>query len=110
MTTINVLYRYRNHADVVLLETYRVIKRTPKGFWIQEHPFGKKRFVLDYGVKRFAYSDKNLAKSSFLARKDRELVILDARIQNVERSIVNMRADKIGYGFSRHRELPDFVV
>jgi hypothetical protein len=91
-----VLYRYVNMQDVVLLETHYVAKRTPKGAWITDKfDFRKKRFVLDTGRKRFAYPTKEEAKESFLARKRRQLFILKAQVENVELAVLALKEDRI---------------
>lgn len=89
------LYRYQNSGDVVLLHTFPVIRRTPKGAWI--HGYGvKPQFVLDGTKKRYAYPTKEEAKASFLARKQRQLGILKAQIKAVEASVQAMNEERIG--------------
>ena len=66
---------------VVYLNRYRVIKKTPKGRWIQLYDFSDtKKFVLDGKGKRFAYPTIELAKESFNMRKTKQ-------IQRCERTI-----------------------
>ena len=97
MTEHIVLYRYVNAGDVVLLETHTVVKRTPKGYVLQEHQWAKKRFVLDYGRKRFAYPTKEEAKASFLARKERQIALCKTPNKAAEAAIDNMKNDRVGY-------------
>jgi hypothetical protein len=78
-----VLYRYHNSGDVIYLDTFRIIKETAKGVWINH--WGKEKFVLagDDG-KRLGYRTKEAALNSFRKRKARQLRILNAQIQNVQ--------------------------
>lgn len=66
----------------VALHTYRVVTTTPKGVWLD---IG--RFVLTSGRKRFAWPTQAEAMTSFLARKERQLSILRAQANRVERAI-----------------------
>lgn len=73
----DVLYRYENHGDVVILEQYPVVKRTPCGAWINVR--SKRRFILAGTFKKFACATEEDARVSFFARKARQLKILRAR-------------------------------
>lgn len=93
----DVLYRYQNNHDVVLLETFNVIKNTPKGTWINisySYP-PRKRFVLNDAKKRFAYPTQEEAKTSFLARKSRQLGILKAQIESITASVRAINENRI---------------
>jgi hypothetical protein len=57
---------------VVDLEVWRETKKTPKGAWI-ERSYGRKKFVLDAGRKRYAWPTKEQAWESFLARKRKQV-------------------------------------
>lgn len=89
----DVLYRYENHADVVLLEKYRVTKRTPCGAWI--YVYGKPKFVLNDTRKRFAFPTEDEAKVSFFARKRRQLEFLQSQIQAVELAVEALKEGRI---------------
>ena len=105
MTQPEVLYRYVNVQDVVLLEEYRVVKRTPKGCWCADSFYcnAKKHFVLDGAKKRFAYPTKEEAKVSFLARKRRQLGILRAQIEDVEAAVKALNEGRLAdYAASRY--------
>ena len=55
---------------------YRVVKRTPAGFWIAplwDHEANFKRFVLSGLGRRHAYPTRQLARNSFIARKKKEI-------------------------------------
>lgn len=92
MVTTNVLYRYQNTGDVVLLEHLPIQKRTDKGCWIWDGY--KRRFVVE-SVKRYAYPTLELAKEGFLARKRRQLSILRAQQSAVEAAVLAMQEGRI---------------
>lgn len=92
----NTLYRYHNDHDVMVLETFNVLKRTPRGAWIYDTDRRKRRFILDDSKKRFAYPTKDEAKTSFLARKARQVGILEAQLKNIRASIQALNEDRIG--------------
>lgn len=59
---------------VVYLYRYEVLKKTEKGRWIKLYDFSdEKKFVLDGHGKRFAYPTIDLAKESFVMRKNRQI-------------------------------------
>lgn len=91
----DVLHRFIDRHGVVLESTYHVIKRTPCGAWVYIEP-GKKKFILNTGTKRFAYTDMEEAKTSFLARKRRQLAILRAQINGIEKAVAAMQEGRIG--------------
>lgn len=92
---VHELYRYNNHYNVVVLESYPVVKTTPCGYWIRDYSRDKnKRFVLASGRKRFAYETKELAKESFIIRKNRQLQYFKAGIENVKLALEAIEAGK----------------
>lgn len=96
-----VLYRYVNRLDVVMLDQHRVIRRTKCGTWIDV--WGKQKFVMDGTRKRFAYPTEPEAKTSFLARKRRQLVLLRSQIEDVEASVLALKEGRINdHGSSRY--------
>jgi hypothetical protein len=58
----------------VTLKKYLIIRRTPKGAWIDD--YGLERFVLLTAHKKFACETPEEALQSFIARKERQLLIL----------------------------------
>ncbi len=88
------MYRYENHGDVVLLSHYRITKRTPKGVWINLH-YGKDGFILNNATKRYACPTKEEAKTSFFARKARQLRILRTQIESVEGAVQALKEDRL---------------
>lgn len=63
---------------VIELIGYRVIKRTPKGAWI-DLGFGAKRWVAAEGRKLFAWSSEKLALESLAVRRGRQASIYEHR-------------------------------
>jgi hypothetical protein len=74
------------------LRQFRVLRRTPKGVWLQEQWMGHDtgdgpRFMLDSAVKRFASRGIDAAVIDWLARKNRQRRIYLARIGAIESAI-----------------------
>lgn len=67
----------------LLHTTYRVIKRTAKGAWI-DLGFGDKRFVLLTARKRYACPTQAEALESFIHRKERQATIYQSRLDKAE--------------------------
>lgn len=59
---------------------YAIIRRTPKGAWI-DMGFGFKKFVKLTAFKRYACSTKEDAWLSFRARKERQIAILSSQLR-----------------------------
>ncbi|NTU49579.1 MAG: hypothetical protein HGA87_01550 [Desulfobulbaceae bacterium] len=57
-------------------EEYRLIRETPKGYWIEDEWSIDKRWVSKTARKRYAYPTKAEALDSFIARKRRQISIL----------------------------------
>lgn len=65
-----------NDKPSIQLREFRLVSRTAKGAWITDlwdHDSSYKRFVLDGDGKRFAYPTKELARASFIIRKQRQI-------------------------------------
>ena len=80
---------------VVELRTYQVLKHTPKGVWLSLAgggfsciQGGNKRFVLKDAHKKFACPTLELARKSFIARKQRQVQIHTARANQAKRAIL----------------------
>jgi hypothetical protein len=85
------MYRYRDNSNPrfypPLLEEFVVVKQTPCGSWIQPYnacPWMRPKFVLDSGKKRFAYPTKELAIDSYIIRKNKQIGIIQARLDNAK--------------------------
>lgn len=111
-TAATVLYRYDSdigNRDVVLLDSYQVVRRTPCGVWIQTapgYPKPKLKFVLNDSRKRWAHETLDGAKESFLARKNRQLNILRNQIIDIEACVRAMNEGRIAdYSDTRYYDL-----
>lgn len=65
-------------------DEYQIIRRTPKAAWIDLKD-GTKKLVKFTTSKQWAWETKELALKSYIARKDRQIIILDAQKQQSER-------------------------
>ena len=96
---MNILYRaeyscYTYGNIFICIKTYRIIKQTAKGVWIEN--YNSKKFVLLTGRKRFAYPTKEEAINSLKCRKQRQLQIIKGMerianniIQQIEQKDIN---------------------
>lgn len=73
-------------------EKFAVVSRTPKGVWLYLG-FGGKRFVLNSATKRFADPTEERAKISFLARKEKQRAIYQARADKITWVIQKMKRE-----------------
>lgn len=81
----------------IRLSKYEVTKHTQKGVWI-EYGFEKDKFILEKARKHFACSTISEAKLSFLARKRRQLELLEAQAEDTRLVLADGPAlmDRIG--------------
>lgn len=97
-------YEYAN------CEKYEVIKRTPKGAWInlgyawEKDP--KKKFILDNARRRWAYPTVELALNSFRIRKERQIRHCNDMIENANIALlkVGFKAIDPASRFNQHFE------
>lgn len=94
------LYRYEGaiqwkddctYQEVIELQEFLVLRKTPKGFWIQiKHWSGKvtEKWVQEcnYNGKRFAYEKKEDALNSFIIRKARRTNHLRRQLEMTQRT------------------------
>jgi hypothetical protein len=89
------LYRYSLNYDHITLEKYRVVRKTPKGKWIELYAWPtdrhSRRFVLDDGTKRFAWETKELALESFRRRTERRISILQAQVKLCQDALARVK-------------------
>lgn len=74
----------------VILREYDIIKKTPKGFWInycKDTGKNKFRFVLSNARKKFAHETIEAAAESFVARKERQIKILKAQLECAKKEL-----------------------
>lgn len=92
-TTENKYYRivpnYDDYGeDMLEVEVYAGIKKTPKGMWIirkdwidyVDQKLVKKRFILNSSKKKYAYPTIQGAVNGFIKRKIRQLSILESQL------------------------------
>jgi len=80
----------RSQPEITIhTEAFKVIKRTPKGAWI-EVGYGKK-FVLDGAGKRYAHKTVALARESLIARQQMRLCILEDGLENTELTLYALK-------------------
>lgn len=80
-----VFYRYvdANYMTVrIILRKFKAIKETPRGYWILEG--SKKKFILKESRKRYCYPTKEEAWGNFVARKRKQLEILEHRVSTIK--------------------------
>lgn len=83
-----ILYRAINDFDAecvrVRLVEYQVHKETPEGYWIDDDRrnwFGPRRWISKTARRRFAHETKEAAIRSFIARKKRQIKILNFQLE-----------------------------
>ena len=85
--SIQWLYRFEDvlHTERVHIYEYqfRVIKETPCGFWIDAFS-DKNKWVSKVAKKRFAYPTRLEASVNFIARKNRQIRILNHQIERAK--------------------------
>ena len=96
-TTENKYYRivpnYDNYGeDMLEVEVYVGVKKTPKGMWIirkdwidyVDQKWVKKRFILDSSKKKYAYPTVQGAVNNFIKRKIKQLSILERQLNDTK--------------------------
>lgn len=72
----------------LVIDTYRIMMRTSKGAWVEDcSTLRGKRFVLLTARKQFASETKEEAKSQFMFRMKRQLIILESRVNYCKQAI-----------------------
>ena len=78
---------------VIHLNTFPVLRHTPKGVWIRDHG-GDRRFICNSWTKRYALPSIEEAKHSFIKRKERQAGIYEARARTARQVLNFINADK----------------
>lgn len=86
----------------ISLSKFKVTKHTKKGVWI-EYGFEKDRFILVDARKHFACSTISEARESFLARKRRQLGLLETQAENT-RAVLIQAPDLMSRAAQQHGE------
>jgi len=69
---------------------FKIVKETPKGYWIKEIDFDesifemKKKWISKSGIVKFAYSTREQALYSYYRRKLAQIKILESRLDNTK--------------------------
>lgn len=98
--TANMLDEWDNptgSTQRVCLMEMRVLKHTPKGVWLQRWPrLDGRRFCLAECRKRYAAPTREEALRDFLARKQRQLAIYQAKIIGIKEAVRLAKSDILG--------------
>lgn len=82
-----IFYRYYSNRGRVSLEKFYLVKQTPAGYWIK-HQYAwsgdKDKWISNNSAKCLAYPTKKEAMQNFIARKNRQIKILKARLFEAE--------------------------
>jgi hypothetical protein len=74
----------------IVLEHYEIKRKTPKGCWIDD--FGVERFILDGARKKWAYPTEELARESFIARKEWQIHHLQRQLEHAQAALAHVQA------------------
>lgn len=69
----------------VMLSDFPIIRRTPKGAWIDL--YNEKKFVLLTAIKQYASESKEIALQQFKARKTKQIEILTAKLKQANEAL-----------------------
>lgn len=79
---------YYSIGPIIECDEYKVVKETPKGYWIRlgigDFLGSETRWVGKEHRKKFAHLTKRDALKSFIARKSRQCSILSAQLKRAE--------------------------
>ena len=76
----------------ITLETYSVLRYTPKGFWIDNH--GKEKFIGHHWRKKFAQLNLAEARHAFQKRKELQQKILTNQLENIDKVLYAIKDDQ----------------
>ena len=83
-------YRLQIPVISIRLIEFRLIEETPCGYWIKEdgmfEDFSKERWVSKTAKKRYAYPTQLEAINNFIARKNRQITILDHKLKQAKKA------------------------
>ena len=105
-------YRMDGYGFFPYLSKYKVSSHTPKGVWLElidgAPEYGRK-FVLNGSGKRFAYPDPKDARVSYIARKERQIQIVQKKLEAIRESLGHAKANRwYGPGQEETDELTEF--
>lgn len=76
----------------IILESYPVLRYTPKGFWIDNH--GKEKFIAHHWRKKWAQLNLAEARHAFQKRKELQQKILTKQLENIDRVLYAIKDDQ----------------
>lgn len=76
----------------IILESYPVLRYTPKGFWIDNH--GKEKFIAHHWRKKWAQLNLAEARHAFQKRKELQYKILTNQLENIDRVLYAIKDDQ----------------
>jgi hypothetical protein len=82
-------HSYNEHSGQFYADTYQVVRFTPAGCWL--NVYGEEKFVLSKARKKFAHPTKELALESFIARKVRQIDLLELQLGRVKVALIAAR-------------------
>ena len=95
----NYMEKYYRYSDiqssypVIRLEEFEVIKHTPRGVWIRLWA-DKKKFILSDTHKKWACPTLEMAKESFIKRKEKQYKIYKAKTDSLKLILDNITEGK----------------
>lgn len=75
------------YKTTIQLTKYRMVKETPKGYWIDITGWNKTYWVSKTGRKRHAYPTKEEAMNSFVIRTKRRRAILQSHLNSCNEAL-----------------------
>lgn len=85
VTDQGVYHGHFGSSGKIIYKEFTVIRKTLKGVWVKD--WKKERWVSNSGKKRFAYPTKAEALFAYTKRKEREILILNSRLNYVKRCL-----------------------
>jgi hypothetical protein len=99
------LCRYEGYEEWSLKEPmyFKILRETPKGWWIENGWEARGRWVSKSGKKRFAYPTVEEAEVNYIARKKRQIQLNLGMIKAAEEGLRVMGANvpRPGNGYMR---------
>lgn len=82
---IGKVYRYTNYREEVRKNVYNIISETKCGYWIDvDH---RPKWIGKNSYKGFARTDEEAALISFIARKNKQIRILENQMEDTETAL-----------------------
>lgn len=91
----NSLFRFENYKGSIYLYKYPIVRTTPKGCWIKESKWAdKEKFILNGALRSFAHGTREEALRAFVARKRKQLEIVEHHRQSALKAMENVKKMK----------------